>query len=148
MGPDLGFVGRLSPIAGFCFTMNFLFNCSVAPKMNEQLADPPPSGMFFDTISMDVLRRVEDFAKLPGNFVPSFDISAKLAPKETVVLHPRRIEAFIPVAESKIGGHIYWPRDEAWPKCSTHTDRALIAVMQLKKSDVPSLRFPPGKNFF
>lgn len=119
--------------------------------MDEQLIDAPPPRSFFDEIPTDASERIDQMFVYPTTFVPSFDLAAKfpqLVPKVAVLLHPRRVSAPISVQVSKIGGHIYWPRDEPWQTCSEHPDSPLIAVMQLNRRDFPSMKFPEGKNLF
>ena len=106
---------------------------------------------FLDAIPGDAREHAYELLVYPKTFVPSFNLTGKfpeLVPKVAVILHPRRIAAPISVRSSKIGGHIYWPHAETWPTCSDHDDNPLISVMQLTKSDVPSLPFPQGKNLF
>ncbi len=81
---------------------------------------------------------------------PPLDIAALIpdfAPlsRVTVRLHPRRGES--PIAASKMGGPIVWPRDEAWPICDQHQS-PFVAVLQLRTEDIPELACPKGANLF
>ena len=81
---------------------------------------------------------------------PCVDIAVvipELAPlaRITVRLHPRQGE--MPVDGSKIGGLFLWPSQQEWPRCNEH-DCPLVAVLQLRKQDVPELGFPEGADLF
>ncbi len=65
--------------------------------------------------------------------------------RTTVRLHPRRGEA--PMDASKIGGTFLWPAGEPWPRCEEH-DSPFVTVLQLRKEDVPELRFRRGTDLF
>lgn len=78
---------------------------------------------------------------------PSYDVE-ELFPflrgmaRTTVRLHPRR-QSNLPPALSKIGGTMVWPHDEPVPVCRESSSPA-VPVIQLLKSDFPSLKFPTG----
>lgn len=80
--------------------------------------------------------------------------------KTTIRLHPRRGKAQ-QIEQSKLGGLILWPENEPWPTCgaSDHRDAdtmddaypegtqvPLCPVLQLRKKDIPEIRFPPGSD--
>jgi hypothetical protein len=65
------------------------------------------------------------------------------------------------IRESSMGGHLLWPRSEPWPVCerrhghlastgfvekdeSNEPKAHLVALLQLRASDVPTIRFPEG----
>lgn len=78
----------------------------------------------------------------------TFDLSQHepaLERRTTVRLHPRRRDARW--QESSLGGAIAWPVDEPWPCCDEH-GFALVAVLQLRASDIPELPFPDGSDLF
>ena len=78
----------------------------------------------------------------------AFDLSRHepdLERRMTVRLHPRRGDARW--NGSNVGGAIAWPADEPWPHCVEH-GFALVAVLQLRASDVPELPFPDGTDLF
>lgn len=71
---------------------------------------------YFDVIPAHARSRIGEMMAYPTTFVPPFDLVTKfpqLVPKVAVLLHTRRGNTPISVKESKIGGHIYFPRDEA-----------------------------------
>jgi hypothetical protein len=61
-------------------------------------------------------------------------------------LHPRRSPG-LPPNVSKIGGEFLWPADEALPICPDQRCPA-VPVLQLFRSDIPRLPFPPGCDLF
>ena len=88
-------------------------------------------------------------AVMPKTYVPPFDLPARfpfLEYKTAIRLHPRQRKVEDPRA-SKIGGHIAWPVDEEVPRCPEDKS-PMIAVLQLRKEDVPEMPFPEGKNLF
>jgi uncharacterized protein (TIGR02996 family) len=74
---------------------------------------------------------------------------AKLVPdlapyaRTTTRLHPHRATGTLPVWASKIGGRFLWPMTERWPSCD-QCKVDLAPIVQLRKSDVPDIAFPPG----
>jgi len=119
---------------------------------------------YFDVIPPEVRKRVEEMYKLPTTYRPPFLLSAEfpqLISKVAVALHVRRTITPLPVTESKLGGNVYWPQAEKWPVCprdhvmrtddDAFVDNAvpyLCPVVQLTKKDVPTLKFPHGKDLF
>lgn len=106
---------------------------------------------YLKTLAKDVRENVDRFVEYPTTLKAPFNLNEmfpKLKPKVAVLLHPRRATKPLPLTASKIGGHIYWPRDEPWPYCVDHPDNPLVPVLQLNKKDAPLLGFPPGKNLF
>ncbi|MFD9430386.1 hypothetical protein [Streptomyces sp. NPDC060002] len=67
-----------------------------------------------------------------------------------VRLHPRRGRPG--PRDSHIGGPLWWPADEPWPRCAEHRDvnrrqlgpYHLVPVAQLTAADFPEIRFPEG----
>jgi len=70
----------------------------------------------------------------------------KLRTETTVRLHPRRGREPSTRA-SKLGGRVAWPAEEPWPTCEEHGDPC-VAVLQLRRVDVPELEFPKGTDLF
>lgn len=70
-----------------------------------------------------------------------------LAPfvRSTTRLHPHRAVAPGPIGMSKIGGRFLWPANEPWPMCEP-CQTVLTPVLQLRRRDVPDLKFPPRTN--
>ena len=86
---------------------------------------------------------------MPKTYRPPFDLPDHfpfLKYKTTVRLHPRQQKVEDSCA-SKIRGHIAWPVNEQVPRCP-EDDSPMIAVLQLRKEDVPEMKFPEGKNLF
>lgn len=63
--------------------------------------------------------------------------------RTTTRLHPHRAVGPLSVWGSKLGGHFLWPSTEPWPSC-VQCNVDLTPVLQLRKSDVPDIAFPPG----
>jgi len=61
----------------------------------------------------------------------------------TARLHPHRAAGRLPERISKIGGRFLWPTSEEWPSCSK-CGLHLVPVLQLRKRDVPDMKFPVG----
>jgi len=127
-----------------------------------------------DVLPDELGANIAESGKLPTTFRPPFDLSERfpiLKPKVSIALHPEPVSNPLPVTASKIGGHFYWPVAEEWPNClrphydfdsddsgDGSSDGGLLLedlsihymkpVIQLKKEDVPSVKFPPGKDLF
>jgi len=129
--------------------------------MSSPIRDDPRS--FLEVIPDDIGAHIADMKKRPTTFRPPFELSKEfplLVPKVAVALHPHRATAPLPVTASKIGGTFYWPRSEEWPVChrehdvlsddyaSVTDEPYLTRIIQITKKDVPSLKFPPGKDMF
>lgn len=98
---------------------------------------------------------------------PSHDVAAafpELAARarRTVRLHPR-LGPEPPFDTTKLGGRIGWPREAPWPRCTLAHDaydaaaayahvvsppdeRPLVAVLQIRRDDVPEVEFAAGSD--
>jgi hypothetical protein len=98
---------------------------------------------------------------------PSHDVAAafpELAARarRSVRLHPR-LGPEPPIDATKLGGQMGWPRDAPWPRCAlAHDtydaaasfpqfvappdDRPLVAVLQLRRDDMPEIEFAEGSD--
>ncbi|MEU8927100.1 DUF1963 domain-containing protein [Kitasatospora sp. NPDC048545] len=65
--------------------------------------------------------------------------------REAVRLHPR---AGRPApGDSSVGGPLLWPAREPWPDCPEHPGSPMVAVVQVRRADVPDLvPFPEGRD--
>jgi hypothetical protein len=66
--------------------------------------------------------------------------------KPALRLFPRP-ELVMGINESKLGGAVIWPHGEEWPLCSKH-HVPYVPLIQILKSDIPSLGFKPGTDLF
>ncbi|MFJ4188484.1 DUF1963 domain-containing protein [Kitasatospora sp. NPDC089509] len=65
--------------------------------------------------------------------------------RETVRLHPRAGEPGC--GDSSVGGPLLWPAGEPWPECPEHVGSPMVAVVQVRREDVPALvPFPAGRD--
>lgn len=66
--------------------------------------------------------------------------------KTAIRLHPR-YNPNVPVNASKLGGQFLWPAKETWP-FDDERNSPWVAIMQLRRDDVPEMPFPDGKDLF
>lgn len=62
--------------------------------------------------------------------------------RQTIRLHPRE-NTDVSFSDSKVGGTVLWPNNEAWPHCQQH-DSDFVSVLQLHSKDIPGIVFPPN----
>lgn len=66
--------------------------------------------------------------------------------RQTVLLHPLPEDGLRRDA-SKVGGDLVWPARQPWPFCAQHGS-AYVGILQLWRSDIPELLWPPGTDLF
>lgn len=90
-----------------------------------------------------------DSRRTPSVPANVFQLLPELKKKEKVAvrLHPRRVVREPDPDESKLGGQFLWPAGDPWPVCEEHK-HPYVTVLQLRKADVPELKFRRGTDLF